>query len=247
MMPMAPQKDPYQILHVSPAAGQQTIRDAYRDLARRYHPDVNPSPDAAVHMQDLNWAYDLLIDPARRSAYDSGLDPDVSVFSYYRTDSNPITYEEPSRRSRIFYNVGRVFLLIVLLAGWVLSPILSEGRAGFNQISKLFSNPAPNPGSSSAAGSGFSLANCKSWPEISLTDLDTQICVWGTILSNTSNGSWSMLRLSGQPADNLILVDRSLSSELNQGECLLVRGQVEHQDHRLMILVRSADQLLPCD
>lgn len=244
---MASQKDPYQILHVSPAADQQAIRDAYRDLARRYHPDLNPSPDAAMRMQDLNWAYDLLSDPARRSAYDNGLDPETSVFSFYRTDSNQNTYEGPSRRSRIFYNVGRVFLLFVLLAGWVLSPILSEGGAGFAQLSKIFSNPVSNPNSPPAAGSGFSLANCKSWSEISPTDLDTQICVWGTVLSYTSNGSWFMLRLSGQPVENLILVDRSLASQLNQGECLLVKGQVEHQDHRLMILVRSADQLLPCD
>lgn len=200
-----------------------------------------------MHMQDLNWAYNLLSDPARRSVYDSGLDPEASVFSFYRTDSNHNSYEGPSRRSRIFYNLGRVFLLFVLLAGWILSPILSEGGAGFTQLSKIFSNPASNPGSPSAAGSALSLAGCKSWSDISLTDLDTQICVWGTVLSYTSNGSWNMLRLSGQPADNLILVDRSLSPDLNQGECLLVRGQVEHQDHHLMILVRSANQLVPCD
>lgn len=246
-MPIVPQKDPYQILHVSPAADQQAIREAYRDLARRYHPDLNPAPEAAMHMQDLNWAYDLLSDPARRSAYDSGLDPEAPVYSYYRMDSNQNSYEGPSKRSRLFYNIGRVFLLFVLLAGWVLSPILSEGIAGFTRLSKLFSNPAANPGIPSVAGPGFSLDNCKSWSDISLTDLDTQICVWGTVLSYTANGSWSMLRLSGQPIDNLILVDRSLSPELDQGECLLVRGQVEHQDHRLMILVHSADQLLPCD
>lgn len=244
---MAPHKDPYQILHVSPAAGQQAIREAYRDLARRYHPDLNPAPEAAMRMQELNWAYDLLSDPARRSAYDSGLGLDVSVFSVYQTDSNQNSYEGPSWRSRLFYNIGRVFLLFVLLAGWVLSPILSEGSAGFTRLSKIFSNLASNPGAPSTAGPGFSSDNCKSWSEISLAGPDSQICVWGTVLSFTSNGSWSMLRLSEQPVNNLILVDRSLSPDLNQGECLLVRGQVEHQDHRLVILVHSADQLLPCE
>jgi len=50
------------------------IRAAYRLLAKRHHPDVNPdSPEAVARTRELNAAYEVLIDPARRRAYDSEL------------------------------------------------------------------------------------------------------------------------------------------------------------------------------
>lgn len=52
------------------------IRSAYRQLARRHHPDLNPnSPEAARRSQELNAAYEILRDPARRRAYDYTLEP----------------------------------------------------------------------------------------------------------------------------------------------------------------------------
>jgi len=46
------------------------IEAAYRRLARMYHPDLNPSPDAVPMMQRINEAYAVLHDPNKRSAYD---------------------------------------------------------------------------------------------------------------------------------------------------------------------------------
>ncbi len=55
------------------SAGQ--IRDAYRLLAKRFHPDLNQnSAEAAQRTQALNAAYEILSDPARRRAYDRDLD-----------------------------------------------------------------------------------------------------------------------------------------------------------------------------
>jgi len=63
--------DPYRILQVAPNADLEAIHAAYRRLARRYHPDLNPQPEAAERMRAINAAYRLLSDPARRAVYDA--------------------------------------------------------------------------------------------------------------------------------------------------------------------------------
>lgn len=62
--------DYYAILQVHPEADKEVIDAAYRRLAAKYHPDVSASPDAAERMKQLNEAYEVLSDPARRMAYD---------------------------------------------------------------------------------------------------------------------------------------------------------------------------------
>jgi molecular chaperone DnaJ len=59
----------YATLGVRPDATAEEIRDAYRSLARRYHPDHDPS--AAVTMTRINEAYRVLGEPARRAVYDA--------------------------------------------------------------------------------------------------------------------------------------------------------------------------------
>ena len=49
--------DPYKILGVAPTASTAEIRRAYRDLAKKYHPDVSRSADASRRMQEVNDAY----------------------------------------------------------------------------------------------------------------------------------------------------------------------------------------------
>lgn len=56
--------DPYQVLGVSRSASEEEIRQAYRRLAKRYHPDLNPGDaQAAQKMNEVNEAYDLLKNP----------------------------------------------------------------------------------------------------------------------------------------------------------------------------------------
>jgi curved DNA-binding protein CbpA len=62
--------DHYVTLGVSPDASTAQIKKAYRTLAKRYHPDVNPSSDAAARFREITEAYDTLIDPDRRRRYD---------------------------------------------------------------------------------------------------------------------------------------------------------------------------------
>jgi hypothetical protein len=67
---MPAQSDYYTTLEVSPSASPEVITSAYRSLARKYHPDANPSPDANAKMKAINAAYDVLSDPNKRAGYD---------------------------------------------------------------------------------------------------------------------------------------------------------------------------------
>lgn len=62
--------DLYAVLGVSRTADSSEIKTAYRRLARKYHPDINPHPSAARKFALVNEAYHILIDPQRRSFYD---------------------------------------------------------------------------------------------------------------------------------------------------------------------------------
>ncbi|MGH2354146.1 MAG: DnaJ domain-containing protein, partial [Chloroflexota bacterium] len=54
-----------------PGASEAEIRSAFRRLARQYHPDVNPSPDATERFRNVVAAYEVLSDPGLRAAYDA--------------------------------------------------------------------------------------------------------------------------------------------------------------------------------
>jgi curved DNA-binding protein len=63
-------KDYYQILGVKRDADADSIRQAYRRLARKYHPDVSKETDAEERFKELQEAYEVLRDPEKRKAYD---------------------------------------------------------------------------------------------------------------------------------------------------------------------------------
>jgi molecular chaperone DnaJ len=67
---VAARRDLYDILGVAPEASQEDIRRAYRQLARRLHPDVSPAPDAEERFKQVSAAYEILSDPQKRRQYD---------------------------------------------------------------------------------------------------------------------------------------------------------------------------------
>ena len=66
-------RDYYSILGVTPTSEDVVIRAAYRALMRRYHPDADPSGEAAERAQAINAAYAVLSDPQKRARYDGSL------------------------------------------------------------------------------------------------------------------------------------------------------------------------------
>lgn len=64
-------KDYYKILHIGKEVSQDEIKRAYRKLARKFHPDVNKSPDAEARFKEINEAYEVLKDEEKRKAYDT--------------------------------------------------------------------------------------------------------------------------------------------------------------------------------
>lgn len=63
-------KDYYAVLGVEPGSGESEIKQAFRRLARKYHPDVSKEKGAEDRFKAINEAYEVLKDPGKRNAYE---------------------------------------------------------------------------------------------------------------------------------------------------------------------------------
>ena len=67
---MAEKRDYYEVLGIERDATQKQVKDAYRRLARKLHPDVNPDASAAEQFKEVGEAYEVLSNSEKRAQYD---------------------------------------------------------------------------------------------------------------------------------------------------------------------------------
>lgn len=127
--------DPYSVLGLSSSASEEDVKKAYKRLAKKYHPDVTGNdPAAAKKMQEINAAYDAIINHKDTGSYQSGYSGFYSGYSQESTDG-----ESNEMRAAASYINARRFREAL----HVLSTVKPENRNGkwyyYSSIAKCYS------------------------------------------------------------------------------------------------------------
>lgn len=104
--------NPYEILGVSPSDSDEVIKNAYRTLAKKYHPDANPGSEyAAEKMREINAAYDKINDIRSGKSSSRNFGSDTENVRYGDTSA----YDSMLNTARSYINSGNIFASLNIL------------------------------------------------------------------------------------------------------------------------------------
>jgi curved DNA-binding protein len=211
-----PAEDHYAVLGLSRSCTPMQIRDAYRILARRYHPDLNNGdPDATARSQILNAAYEALSDPARRRAYDRELDRISQAAA-------------PKRAARIEHNIKeeiRVSIEDFLRGATVNVSVKDPANAGGPEIYRVSIPALTAPGTRLRVprrdGKGFVELRLKALPgfrfKVRGSDLRTDLRISA---QRAENGGTEMI---ARPTGGMLRL--TIPKGVKRGEIVRVSGE----------------------
>ena len=139
---MNTEKDPYTVLGVPRNATQDQIKKAYRDLARKHHPDMNQGDKASEEkFKEIQLAYETLSDPEKKKTYDMF---GTSGFGGQRAGGG--SYRQYSRG---FPDIDEIFKDIFSQGGGLTARVERGGISGMFLISATCGSSREDRGTSS--------------------------------------------------------------------------------------------------
>ncbi|QNO15935.1 J domain-containing protein [Alkalicella caledoniensis] len=109
--------DFYRILGVNESATKDEIKSAYRNLSKNYHPDVNPSSNAAFVFSLIKEAYDNLYDDKRRLTYDIGRRTTHNTYATWKketSDQQSYSSGDPITKRISLNKIGKILFANVI-------------------------------------------------------------------------------------------------------------------------------------
>lgn len=253
-------RNPFDILQISRDAEEEVIEAAYRSLAKKYHPDsIGASPDAE-RMKEINWAYAMLKDPARRNQRQSRShrsDERTEKRSYSERKGKPESSAGPAQRPQDSardsgrqpdrnkrraeakrQGIGYGHILVGLIVVFLVASLISA--VGGSEPAHQTSNTRPPIPTATSKISSSSPTNCIEWDRPSKGSVGKEVCVFGRIAYfHSTNDYVQVIRFSTHAGDFTLRGRDYYFDEIERGQCVVAIGILSAMDNELYISIDS--------